>query len=131
MFKRFLVFLSIVLFLTSASLLLSSADSAEEKDPLKRGEKLYDSNCAVCHGDKGNGKAWVSDTLNPKPQDFTDPKVIKTLTKKRMIQSTTEGRQGTAMQPFKTQLSKEEIELIVDYIRAAFMKIDIKAEKKK
>ena len=128
MFKRFLVFLFIFLLLTAINLLPSSA---EEKDPLKRGEKLYDSNCAVCHGDKGNGKAWVSDTLNPKPQDFTDPKVIKTLTKKPMIQSTTEGRKGTAMQPFKTQLSKEEIELMVDYIRAAFMKIDIKAEKKK
>jgi mono/diheme cytochrome c family protein len=128
MFKWVLVFLFIVLLLTTINLLPSNA---EEKDPLKRGEGLYDANCAVCHGDKGNGKAWVTETLNPKPQDFTDPKTIKTLTRKRMIQSITNGREGTAMQPFKTQLSKDEIELIVDYIRTAFMKIDIKAEKKK
>lgn len=128
MFKRLLVFLFIALLLTAINLLPSIA---EENGPLKKGERLYDSNCAVCHGDKGNGKTWVSETLNPKPQDFTDPKVIKTLTKKRMIQSITNGRAGTAMQPFKTQLSKDEIELLVDYIRAAFMKIDAKAEKKK
>ncbi|MBI3354702.1 MAG: cytochrome c [Nitrospirae bacterium] len=128
MFKRFLVFLFIFLLLTAINLLPSHA---EELTPLKKGEKLYDSNCAVCHGDKGDGKTWVSEDLNPKPQNFTDPKVIKTLTRKRMIQSITNGREGTAMQPFKTQLLKDEIELIVDYIRAAFMKIDAKPEKKK
>lgn len=128
MFKRFLFYLFIFLLLTAINLLESHA---EELTPLKKGEKLYDSHCAVCHGDKGDGKTWVSETLDPKPQNFTDPKASKTLTKKRMMQSITNGREGTAMQPFKTQLSKDEIELIVDYIRTAFMKVDAKAEKKK
>lgn len=106
--------------------------AAEPANPLlKEGEDLYQKNCSVCHGDKGDGKTWVSNGLNPPPKNFTDPKVIKTLTKKRMIQSITDGREGTPMQPFKTQLSKKEIELVVDYIRAVFMKIDAKAGKKK
>ena len=34
------------------------------------------------------------------------------------------------MQAFKTQLSESEVNLIIDYIQTAFMKIDVKTKKK-
>lgn len=108
-----------------------SASYAAEPNPIKDGEELYQKNCSVCHGDKGDGNTWVSHELNPKPKNFTDPLVIKTLNRKKMYEAITKGRSGTAMQPFKTQLSEAEINLIIDYIQTAFMKIDIKAKKKK
>ena len=52
------------------------------------------------------------------------------MTRKRMRDSVINGRQGTAMQAFKTQLSESEINLIIDYIQTAFMKVDVKTKKK-
>lgn len=126
--KEYLISFIIGLFVAAGYL---PAPYAAESNPIKEGEELYQKNCSVCHGDKGDGNTWVSHELNPKPKNFTDPLVIKVMTRKRMRDSVINGRQGTAMQAFKTQLSESEINLIIDYIQTAFMKIDIKTKKKK
>jgi len=127
---RFFIFLIFCLYAAAGYYSISLA--AENADPkLKDGEEFYQKNCSVCHGDKGDANTWVSHDLNPKPKNFTDPLVIKTLNRKKMFDAITKGRPGTAMQPFKTQLSEAEINLIIDYIQTAFMKIDVKAKKKK
>jgi len=126
--KEYLISFIIGLFVASGYL---PASYAAESNPLKEGEELYQKNCSVCHGDKGDGNTWVSHDLDPKPKNFTDPLVITALTRKRMFNSITNGRPGTAMQPFKTQLSESEINLIIDYIQTTFMKVDIKTKKKK
>lgn len=97
----------------------------------KDGEALYRTTCSVCHGDKGNANTWVSNSLNPKPKNFTDPEVIKILNRKRMIMSVTNGLPGTAMQPFGHQLSDIQIAAIVDFVRADLMKVDGGGGKKK
>lgn len=125
--KLYLVFFFIFLFLASDNRSIPAAES----NPIKEGEELYQKNCSVCHGDKGDGNTWVSHELNPKPKNFTDPLVINVMTRKRMRDSITNGRSGTAMQPFKSQLSESEINRIIDYIQTAFMKVDLKTKKKK
>jgi mono/diheme cytochrome c family protein len=85
-----------------------------------RGEQLYVRHCAVCHGDKGSGAVWTQSSLNPPPRDFT-ASLRDELTRERMITSVTYGRPGTAMMPFRTRLSEEEIATVVDYIRASFL----------
>lgn len=86
-----------------------------------RGRSVYSKNCAVCHGEKGDGRSRAQGSLNPPPRDFTAPGASTELTLQRMITSTTFGRADTAMAGFKTQLSKEDISAVVDYIRAGFM----------
>lgn len=39
---------------------------------LKSGREVYLYNCAVCHGDKGDGNGPASKTLNPKPTNFLE-----------------------------------------------------------
>lgn len=39
---------------------------------LKSGREIYLYNCAVCHGDKGDGNGPASKTLNPKPANFLE-----------------------------------------------------------
>ncbi len=39
---------------------------------LKAGREIYLYNCAVCHGDKGEGNGPASKTLNPKPTNFLE-----------------------------------------------------------
>jgi mono/diheme cytochrome c family protein len=84
---------------------------------------LYHSYCSVCHGDQGNGQSRARASLNPPPSDFTNPAVSAALTRERMIASVREGRPGTAMVGWKTQLSDPQIATIVDYVRGAFMAV--------
>ena len=45
------------------------------------------------------------------------------LTRERMITSVTYGRPGTAMTPWRTELTPAQIESVVDHIRTNFMKL--------
>ena len=89
--------------------------------PVQEAEALYRENCAVCHGDNGDGQTRARFGLDPKPRDFTDPEVAEEMTRKRMIASVTYGRKGTAMVAWEDRMSSVEIAGVVDYIRNRFM----------
>ena len=84
---------------------------------------IYTQNCAICHGDNGNGKTRAESDLKPPPRDFTTIEAALELTKERMINSVTNGRKGTAMMAHKDRLSTKQIAAVVDYIRQNFMRI--------
>ena len=81
---------------------------------------LFHNYCSVCHGEKGDGKSRAQYSLNPPPIDFTTVNAAQ-MPRARMIEAVTNGRPGTAMSGWKTQLSPKEIESIVDYVRNTFM----------
>jgi mono/diheme cytochrome c family protein len=85
------------------------------------GKSIYALTCSVCHGEDGSGAVWGKSSLNPPPVNFRLQDRIRDLPRARMIHSVTNGRPGTAMTAFKTQLDNEEIASVVDYIRSAFM----------
>lgn len=90
-------------------------------DPrLQRGRSLYAQNCMVCHGDRGQGASGPAAGLNP-PRDFTTPQARIELTRERMITSVTQGRANTAMAAFAGRLPANDIEAVVDYVRASLM----------
>ena len=82
---------------------------------------IYHNYCSVCHGDKGDGKSHAESSMQPPPKDFTQQKTARNLTRERMIHSVSKGVPGTAMVGWDKQLSKQEIEAVVDYIREFFM----------
>lgn len=81
---------------------------------------IYHNYCSVCHGDKGDGRSRAQGSLNPPPVDFTTP-LASRLTRAGMIEAVTNGRPGTAMTPWKSQLNAKEIAAVVDYVRNTFM----------
>ncbi|MBI4715008.1 MAG: cytochrome c [Nitrospirae bacterium] len=81
------------------------------------GKKVYDTNCAACHGAKGDGKGPAAATLNPKPTDFTSPEVMKDIPDPRMKKSIREGKPGTAMVAWGGILSDKDIEDVIAYTR--------------
>lgn len=90
-------------------------------DPrLQKGKTVYVHNCAVCHGDRGQGSALPvgGPTL---PRNLASPQSRAELTRERMIESVTRGRPGTAMAAFAGRLPPQDIEAVVDYVRAALM----------
>lgn len=96
--------------------------SEKKKNKAEPGKAIYEEHCQVCHGEKGNGLTLVRNVLNPPPKNFTNPIVIDALTRERMIDSIMNGRPGTAMMPWVSNLTGEEIEAVVDYIRSTFMR---------
>ena len=115
--------LSTALFLTlvSGPLLPNAfADSAD----LETGRDIFYKHCKACHGDKGNGKTFAANVLNPPPKNFTAEKSKKELTEERMIHSVTKGRKGTAMMPWESNLTKDEIRYVVHYIRSKLMGLE-------
>ena len=84
--------------------------------------RIYRESCSVCHGDDGKGARWGQASLSVKPRDFTTEASWAELTRDRMIVSVTNGRPGTPMPGFASQLSPEQIEGIVDYVRARLMR---------
>ena len=88
---------------------------------VQRGRAVYQANCALCHGNQGQGVAAAAANMNVPPRDLRSPQATRELTRERMIASVTEGRPGTAMAPFGDRLPKQDIEAVVDYIRASLM----------
>jgi len=59
----------------SFSMALGQASKPPKKTPelLSQGKKLYEQNCATCHGPKGDGKGQLGAVLKPPPSNFTKP----------------------------------------------------------
>lgn len=89
-----------------------------------RGRAIYAKNCAVCHGDRGEGAMWAAANMARPPRNFGAPQA-QSLSRDAMIAAVTHGRSGTAMAGFGRQLSREDIAAVVDFIRTAFMSPDI------
>jgi mono/diheme cytochrome c family protein len=105
------------------ALMLSAAAFAAPTAPRReiRPELIYRDYCSVCHGDRGDGRSRVRETLAPPPRSFTEPGARERLPRERMIAAVRDGKPRTAMVGWGTQLTEREIEAVVDYIRAVFM----------
>jgi len=113
----------LLVFLLLAPPLSGGAVAFAQDHLAARPDIIYHDYCSVCHGDRGDGQSHARFSLDPVPRNFTVPKAAAELSRARMIASVTYGRPGTAMVSFRTQLSADDIESVVDYIRATFMEL--------
>jgi cytochrome c oxidase cbb3-type subunit 3 len=90
----------------------------------RRGEQLFQDNCAFCHAADGTGKNWIGSFLNPHPRNLTDPKAMSAITKARLKTVIQEGLPGTTMSAWKNVLNNEQIDSIIAYIDRAFHRLD-------
>ena len=104
--------------------LFSSSIAFADPVDSETGRDIFFKHCKACHGNKGDGKTFAANVLNPPPKNFTSEKSKQQLTEKRMIRSVTDGRKGTAMMPWKSQLTADEIYAVVDYIRRKLMELE-------
>ncbi len=86
----------------------------------RRGEKLYQDNCAFCHAADGTGKNWIGSFLEPHPRNLRNPAFMGGMTRARMAATIREGLPGTSMSAWKSVLSDAEIAAVVAYVAKAF-----------
>lgn len=74
---------------------------------LQLGARIYQAQCASCHGAEGKADTPLAAKLNPPPIAFTDAERAKERSVLSLYQTTTQGVDGTAMPSFAS-LSEEE-----------------------
>lgn len=86
---------------------------------LEKGKSLYQSNCASCHDDIGQGNGSVAANLNPKPTNIALFSKMPMATDGYLYWTIVEGGAPvqSAMPAFKQILKEEEIWDIVTYLR--------------
>jgi len=95
----------------------------------KKGESLFQSNCAFCHAADGTGKNWIGSFLEPHPRNLRDAESMREMTRERFARVVREGLPNTSMPAWKSVLSSAEIEAIADYVNRVFHPLPNEATK--
>jgi mono/diheme cytochrome c family protein len=69
---------------------------------IAKGKEIYTAKCALCHGEKGDGKGPAAASLTPKPGDFTDKKMVAEMAGNYWMWRVSE---GGLVEPFKSKKS--------------------------
>ena len=86
----------------------------------RRGEKLFQDNCAFCHAADGTGRNWIGSFLQPHPRDLTDPAHMGAMTRARLRGVIRDGLPGTSLPAWKSVLGDTQIEAVIAYVARAF-----------
>ena len=102
---------------------MMSSMRAEKQDPvvttpaeLGQGRMLYTQRCQGCHGQTGEGNGPQSQNLFPPPRSLKDGHAA-TLSDAQLVFITENGLSYTAMPSYKANLNREQVRLVVGYIR--------------
>ena len=86
----------------------------------RRGEVIFQRDCAFCHAADGTAKSWIGRFLVPHPRDLTDKRAMAGMSRDRLVRVIEDGLAGTSMPAWKSVLGRDEIEALVAYIHRAF-----------
>ena len=82
------------------------------------GHKLYDKQCAGCHGDTGKGDGSMGEELSPKPANLTDADWKHGSTDGEIFTVIRDGVKGTGMKGNKSKLTAHQLWDVVNYVRS-------------
>ena len=120
------IFLAALVF--SCALFLS-AQPSEATDSAK-GQEVYNTYCALCHGPTGLGDGVGAAALDPKPRDLSSAAILETYTDEYLVNVITNGGMAVdkspAMPPWGGIVSPEDIENLVAHIRQNLCKCEYK-----
>lgn len=83
---------------------------------VERGKKIFATQCALCHGDKGNGKGELAADMKLTIPDFTQPDTLKDRTDGELFAIIGTGKEGMPAQG--SRLTDTHRWNLVNYIRA-------------
>ncbi len=123
------------LFIFSGSFALAQIKVDPTKDPTDAGawsagntsgQGNFMSNCTPCHGFEGKGDGMLAEELDVKPRDLSDAEIMSSKSDDYLFKVIKEG--GTSvgltenMTPFNEQMSDEEINNVIAYLRSDICK---------
>lgn len=90
---------------------------SERELSIEVGKRIYDKECAFCHGKHGDADTEAARVLRPPPRKFSDPIEMARVDDGRLYSAIKLGRSGTAMAGWGERLSPVEIIDLMRYIR--------------
>lgn len=85
-------------------------------ESLARGKKIYAVDCAMCHGNRGDGKGDLGGDYKTIP-DFTNAEAMKNRTDGELFYVTRNGK-GTDMPPEDNRAKDDDVWNMVNYVRS-------------
>jgi mono/diheme cytochrome c family protein len=112
-----------------------SPEDAARKNPIKftdvsvdRGKKVYKTQCALCHGEKGDGKGDLAKEMGLNLPDFTKPDSLATRTDGELFAIVETGKDPMPTQ--KGRMTERHLWNLVNYLRSLSGKVPTKATPK-
>ena len=100
-----------------------AADSA-------KGQEIYTTFCATCHGPTGLGDGVAAAALDPKPRDLSSAAILEGYTDEYLVNVITNGGAAVGKSPMMTAwagiISPEDIDNVVAHIRQNLCKCEYK-----
>jgi cytochrome c len=132
MLKPFLFLSAVVLFVIVPvpAPTLASGPAAQDAAPAStnpvkptaasqdKAKKLYAMDCAICHGDNGNGKTDLATSMTLTLADWTDPKSLASVSDQQLFDIIRKGK-GDKMPPEDPGRAKDtDVWSLITYIRS-------------
>jgi mono/diheme cytochrome c family protein len=96
------------------------ANTSQADLDLTVGKEIYSEHCIACHGENGNGRTALTESLGRYPLDFSDARAMRAVSDDALRQTMLHGRPGTAMAPWRGILNEEDVRRLIVYIRQTF-----------
>ena len=100
-------------------------DAAKMKNPvassaasIAAGKKLYDAQCASCHGPTGKGDGKAGALLKPLPSDLSDAEWKHGSTDGEIFTVIRDGARQTGMRAYGSKVPANDIWNLVNYVRS-------------
>ena len=85
-------------------------------DSVAKAKKLYEMDCAICHGDKGDGKTDVAKDMALTLPDWTDPKTLAGKTDQELFGIIRNGKDKMPAE-VEGRAKNDEVNALIAYIR--------------
>jgi mono/diheme cytochrome c family protein len=90
---------------------------AASPSSIAAGKKLYDSQCASCHGAAGKGDGKAGAMLKPTPSDLTDADWKHGQTDAEIFTVIRDGSKQTGMRAYGSRIPTNDLWNLVNYVR--------------
>ncbi len=90
------------------------SEKSKSQESLDKAKKLYGYDCAMCHGETGNGKGDLEE-YSGKVKDFTDPASLKDFTDDQLFSLIKDGK--GEMPPEGKRAKDDDLHGLVHYVR--------------
>lgn len=93
--------------------IVSNSGFMTKKDykAIEAGEKIYKQQCFACHGDTGKGEGAQEGTA------INNQQFLNSVSDKDLFNAVKYGREGTVMPPYGSNLSEEDLDNLVAFMR--------------
>jgi mono/diheme cytochrome c family protein len=126
MLKPFLLVSAAILFVVAptATPTFAAGGAPQDNNPTKstaasreKAKKLYGVDCAMCHGDNGNGKTDLATSMQLTLADWTDPKSLSAVQDKELFDAIRKGKGEKMPAEDPSRAKDEDVWALIAYIR--------------